>query len=324
MGLFGDIGGFIFGGNETTQTNRISEEDANAIRGIRGAGQTTADAAMAGPWAQGSSAYTDQGMNRLGDMYRMADNNRQWGQDYGRNALNFAGQTGLQGMGQYMNPMLQQYFESQDPLWARRTAMAGMGEDQNSTMQGAFGGTRAAMAKEYGRQHTQDAQMAQYGQFQAQAGQDAIRAMLGERQFQGQLGQNMLNFGSQSLGQMGGFNRERMAGGDYMRRVQMEQNMDPYTRAAAAQNAQMSAYGKDIENSSTTQTNQSPFNQLLNLGGTVGGMFGGGGGGGAPAPPSISPAPVNHFSAPLGFSNTGSGQGWAQYGPPPGYRPGGY
>jgi hypothetical protein len=323
MGFLGDIAGAIFGGDKTTQTNRISEEDANAIRGIRDAGQTTADAAMAGPWATGANPYTQQGMDRLGQLYGAADMSRRWGQDYGRNALNFASQTGLQGMGDYMNPMLSQYFAGMDPMYARAYEQAGTTAAQNATRQGAFGGSRSAIMEGQMRGDVQRNQMADYGRYQAMAGQDAIRAMLGERQFQGQLGQNMLNFSQNALNQQGMFNQQRMAGGDYLRRVQMEQNMDPYTRAAAAQNAKMSAYGKDIENSSTTQTQQSPFNQMLNLAATAAQFMpgGGGGGGGAPAPPTIAPAPLNHFSAPLGFANTGSGQGWAQYGPPPGYQP---
>jgi hypothetical protein len=251
----------------------------------------------------------------------------------GQSALGFGMGTGLEGMGDYMNPMLAQYFQGMDPLYDRAYAQAGQTAGQQATMQGAFGGSRAGIMEGQMRGDVQRAQMADYGSRQYQAAQQAAQLLMGERARMGQMGMGMsqLGLGGQmgALGGMGGTNRDLMLGGDYLRNIQQQGNEQEYRNALNAAQAITGTYGKDIKKVTEDRQEGSVLGDLMGIGGMVGGtllggvpgigaalggLFGGGsGGGGTPYMNQLQSDPWSgmslggQFSSGLGGGGGGSG-----------------
>lgn len=276
-----------FGGDKTTTTTtQLGKGDRAYIDQTRLAGERTDAAAMGGNWAEGINPLTQQAAGQYGDIYgglqnlygqygQMAD---QYGQYTG--ALDFANQTGLQGMGDYMNPMLGQYYQGMNPVYDQQRANAGMAADQYSTMAGGYGGSRSAVANMYGQQQVNLAQGADYGNVQYMAGRDAAGMLMGERSRMQNLGfgamQGQANmYGQQRnvLGQQQGVTGAQASMGDYMRNVRMQQNEDEYRRSLAGQNAMETAYGRDKKRTVTNVEEGNVLGDMLGAATTIGSFF---------------------------------------------------
>lgn len=266
--------GFLgLGGDKvTTTTDTLGAADTAATLAGRAAGDVAAEAAM-GVEAAGVNPYTQQAMDQYGQQYDQYGNLMNQYGGMAQSALDFANQTGLQGMDQYMNPMLQQYYASQNPLWAEQMGMAGMQANQNSSLQGAFGGSRGAIANEYGQRMVGMQQMADYGQKGYQSARDAAQMLMGERGRMGQQGMGLAGLQGQYADRMGGTTRNLMLGGDYLRNIENEQNRQGYVNAANAAQAQLGSYGRDTKRISEQREEGSVLGDLMGIGGMVAGTL---------------------------------------------------
>lgn len=269
--------GFLgLGGDKvSTQTNTIGKQDAAHITAGREAGRTAADAAM-GTQVAGVDPLTGQALGQYGDLYN------QYGQQAGMydpmaaNALGFAGQTGLSGLGGYMNPMLEQYFASQDPLWNQRYGQANMLGQQGATGQGAYGGARGELLKSDYLSNVMRQQMGQYGQVGYQAAGDAANLMMGERGRMGQLGMGLAGLGNQSRAGQMDVTRNQMLGGDYLRNIQNQQYQQPFRNAQNAAGMITGTQGQNIYSQSENRQEGSVLGDLMGIGGMVAGTLIGG------------------------------------------------
>lgn len=277
--------GFLgLGGDKTsTSTQTIGADDAAYVDQIRAAGQRTDAATQGGNWAEGVNPLTQQAAGQYGDIYgglqglygqygQMAD---QYGQYTG--ALDFANQTGLQGMGEYMNPMLDQYYAGMNPMYDQQRAQAGMAVDQGSTLAGGYGGSRSAVANMYGQNQINLAQGADYGRIQYGAGRDAAGMLLSERGRMQNLGFGAMQgqasmYGAQQgvLNQQQGVSGAQAQLGDYMRDVRMQQNQDQYRRSLAGGQAMQDSYMGPKKQVRTDVEEGSVFGDLMGIAGTVG------------------------------------------------------
>lgn len=265
-------------GSTETITTQIGESDAAATEMGRVAGQQTATAANATPWAQGLDPLTGQAIGQYGQQYdqygQYGDQFNQWAQQGMATGM----QTGLEGLGGYMNPMMDQYRAGMDPMYARAYEQAGQTAGQNATMQGAFGGSRSAIMEGQMRGDVQRSQMADYGQRQYQSAQEGARMMMEERARMGGYGQNFSGMGMNALAGQGDVTRNQAIMGDYRRNVAGQQAQDEYMRRAAAQQAITGSYGRTIQNTTTTEKPGDLLGDVMSVGGTLGGFaFGGGG-----------------------------------------------
>lgn len=281
-------------GSSETTTTAISQEDANSVRAGRTAGQATANAANAGPWAQGVNQLTQQALGQYGDMYNQYGQMGGQGQNLFNQASQVGMQTGLEGLGGYMNPMLEQYFAGMDPMYQRAMEQANMMAKQGASGAGmAFGqNSRAGLMQGQAIGDIMRQQMADYGNRQYQSASDAANMLMADRNrigsYQGMYGQ----MGLAGLGGQMDVTKNQMLGGDYLRNVASQQAQDPYMRRAAAQQAIQSGHGQNISTSTTTEKSGDLLGDILSVGSTIGsfavpgagGLLGGllGGGGGAP------------------------------------------
>ena len=293
----------LFGGGDKVTTNEraLSDEDAAAIRAGRDAGQASADAAMAGPWAQGVNPYTQQAADQFGQQYGAQQQfGDQWGA-YGQQAMQGAMQTGMGAISPLQQQMMEQYRAGMDPVHAQNQAMLGMSANQNATGQGAYGGSRSAIQQAMAENQALQGRAAQYGQMQYQTGQDAMQFAQQERARMQQLGLSAGQMQQGAMGQQMGLSGNTAKMGDYMRNVAGQQAQDEFARRAAAQGQIQGGYGKDISYTDTkteegtgilggiigAATKIGSF-ALPGIGGALSGLIGGGGGGGQ----STSQSPI--------------------------------
>jgi hypothetical protein len=312
--------GFLgLGGDKvTTTTQTLGGRDTADTYAGRDAGQAAAEAAR-GVETAGVNPYTQGAMDWYGnslDQYGGLQN--QYG-NMGQSALDFAMQTGNAGMGDYMNPMLQQYFQSQNPLWEEQMNMAGMQFDQGANMAGAFGGSRQAIGNEYGRRMVGMQQMADYGQKGYQSARDAAQMYQNEKQRMQGMGMGLAGLQGQWADRASGANRNLMLGGDYLRNIEQQRLGQGYANERNAAREIRDAYGRDTKRITEDRQEGSVLGDLAGLGGTlIGaalpggglgsalGMLGIGGGGGGPQvtgamaratqPQNVQPPSVDPYS----------------------------
>jgi hypothetical protein len=240
-------------GSETTNTNWISPEDQARVRQGRTYGDLASQSAR-GIQEAGVNPYSKQAAGNYGDLYNQYGNAAQFGSDYGQRAMMFAGQTGLEGMEQYLNPQLAAYFGGMNPVYDRMRADEYSQAGQDAMMSGAYGGSRHAMLAKARLGGIDQQQGADYGRYQGMAGQEAIRAMFSERERMGGLGQNMLGYGLNALGGQGAMAGNMANMGDYMRQIEQLQNERRAKNDAMASAQQQSSYGQDIQSGTTEKT----------------------------------------------------------------------
>lgn len=311
------IGPFGKGSSETTTTT-LSQEDADQIRATRAAGEATAGAATGGePWAQPIDPLTGQAIDQYQGQYDQYGNFIGDSQGYYGQASEGALQTGLEGIGDYMNPMLAEYMSSMDPEWQQRIAEANqMAEQQASGPGQAFGqNSRSGLLAGRAISDVQRAQMADYGNRAYGAARDAAGFMMGERGRLGGLAGMYGGMGLNALAGQRGVSGDIGRMGEYRRGVGREQAMDDYARQLAGLEARRGSYGKDISTSTTDEKEGDFLGDLLSTAGTVGSiMLPGAGaaagilgslGGGEAGDTSLSPQPAQTpwgggYSFPLG------------------------
>jgi hypothetical protein len=263
-------------------------------------------------------------------------------------ALDYAGQTGAEGINQFLNPYVQGQLDPMRQMFGDMRADEYSGAGQEATGAGAYGGSRHAMlaAKRLGNV---DQQQAQYeGGLWNQSYRDAMGAMLGERGRMQGLGLGMMDRYQRSADAQRGAAGGIAGMGDYMRNIQQMQNERQAKNLSNAAQMQMGTYGKDIESGQTKETEKGWAEGLLPMGMNIAKMFipGGqaagaaglfsqlfGGGGGAQGPGGQAPgqsAYLNQMAADpwqgmnLGGSSSpgyGGGGGGALFNPAP---PGGF
>ncbi len=257
-------------GSTETTTNTLGRGDTQHIQSGRDAGAATASQALnGGPWAQGMDPLSQQAIDQYGQQYG------QYGQLAGnynamaQNALGQAGQTGLGGLGGYMNPMLQQYFQGMDPMYQRAYDQSALHARQQATGAGqAFGqNSRSGLMEGEATGNVQRQQMADYGNVQYQTGRDAAGMLMGDRARLGQLGMGMGGMGMNAMGAQNTLTGQQAQMGDYRRNVDQQVAQDPYMRHAAAQQAWNTSYGKDQVQRTTSEKSGSLLNDALSIGG---------------------------------------------------------
>lgn len=284
--------GFLgLGGDKvTTTTSALGAEDANQIRDQRAAAEQAAQAAM-GVEVAGANPYTTGAMENYAGMYGEFGGQAAGYGGQAQGAFDFANQTGMGGVGEYyQQPLLDQYFANMNPQWAEQMNMAGMGGQQGATSAGAYGGSRAAIASEYGRRQVGNAQMADYGARTYDIGRDAAGYMMGERERMQRMGMGFAGLQGQYDDRRYGVNRDLMLGGDYMRNIETEQNRSGFVNAANAAEQTRLGYGKDISSTVERREEGSILGDLAGLATTAAGiampgagsMLGQLGGGGGP------------------------------------------
>ena len=296
-------------GKRSTETNTqsISQEDADAVRRGRTAGNATAGAANNGGqmWAQGLDPLTGQAIQQYGDQYGQYGQYGQQFMDQGNTAYGAAMGTGLGGIGAYMNPMVQQYMQGMNPVYQNQMSEAQrMAQQQSSGPGQAYGqNSRSAILEGQMMGDINRQQGADYGQMQYQAARDSAGMMMGERDRMAQMAQYYSGMGMDALSGQEGVTRNQAMMGDYRRSVAGEQAMDPYRRAAAAQQAIQQGYGQTISSTNTSEKSGDLFGDIMAVGGTIGGLAGLGGGQrqGEPAPmQGLRPGPIQ---GPTGVSD---------------------
>lgn len=307
--------GFLgLGGDKvTTVTDTLSDEDARSVRSGRQAGQRAAgayrDTQIAGMdprYANWMRGY--QGLQRQGsDLFNT-----------GQGMIDYGSQIGLSNLGDYMNPMLEQYFQRMDPMYQHQANMAGMQFDQNATSSGAFGGARQAVANEYGRNQVGLQKAADYGNRTYNAASQGAEMLVGDRARQLQMGQALSQLG------MSGQDRALAAQvnlGDYGRNVQNEIYRHPAMMEQNALNAITGAHGQNIQTTSENRQEGSVLGDIMGIAGMGAGMlFGGPAGaalggslGGMFGSSSISDSPIMGGGggyqplSSLGFGSMGGG-----------------
>ena len=266
-------------GSEESQTTRISAEDAASVRAGREAGQATAGAAMSQPWAQGLDPLTGQAIGQYDQQYGQYGQYGQQGMDLFGRASEVGMGMGLEGMDAYMNPMLQQYYQGMDPMYARAYEQAGQTAGQQATMQGAYGGSRGAIMEGQMRGDVQRSQMADYGGMQYQAGRDAAGMLMQDRSRIGGYQDMYRGMGLDALGGQADITRNQAMMGDYRRNVAQQQAQDEYMRRMAAQQGIQSGHGQNIETVQTTRKEGDLLGDVLAVGGMAGGLLMPGAGG---------------------------------------------
>jgi hypothetical protein len=221
-----------------------------------------------------------------------------------QNALNFAGQTGLQGMDQYMNPMWAQYQGGMDPVYDRMRQQAQMNAAQQASAAGAFGGSRSAILNSM-MQGDVNMQMGQdYGQRRFDMGRDAAGMLMGERQRMGQYGMGLADLQYRGLQGQSDAYKNLAIGGDYRRDVLNQQNQADFANKANAAQMIMNTQGQNLKTVQEQREKGSVLGDLASMGmmgaslftggaaGAAGGLLGSLGGGASPAQQMISQSPI--------------------------------
>lgn len=229
----------------------------------------------------GINPYSQMGANQLRNFGQFNPAlNQAMGGYQGLYNLGFNSEGGLNTQA-FMNPYEQQVIGGMQGDFDRQRGLAARQSGDLATQAGSFGGSRSAVLQgEMGRDiNMNEAQ--QLANLRASGFQNAqgMAANLGLTGLQGIAG----------LGQFGkGLEGQQIQGllgyGDYARRVQQQQMLDPYMRAQMAQG--LLGGGMQFPGGTQTQTTQSdmnPFSAMLGgaaTGGSIGGPWGAAIGGG--------------------------------------------
>lgn len=193
--------------------------------------------------------------------------------------MDFGTQFGLGGIDQYLNPAREQIIGGVQGAYDRLRTQASMGTGQEATLAGAFGGNRQAVleAQRLGQLDQNEAQ--QIGQIEGQMFDTAAQRLMGDQAAARQLGLagigGIQGAGQEALQRQGAQQGMLSSMGDYIRNMQMQQQLMPLQlRSQGLQGLMGSLQGP--YGSTTTQTEQSGGNPFLGaLGGlaTIGGTF---------------------------------------------------
>ena len=296
-------------GSETTQTDTISQEDAAHVRGLRGAGVDAAEAAR-GVSAVGldpASQRAMQGYQNLGQQ-GMFRGNQMLGM--GTNWMSRAGTMGFGNLSQYSSPMHEMQFGPLNEMYDRMRAGSGQDYDDQSTMAGAFGGNRSALFNLEGRDQINRQQGQHYGQLEAQNMQQAIQAMMADKQRMGNLGMGAMGLGYQGLGMASGAFGAQAGLGDYFRQVAKEGENQDFVNAQNAAAMYSGSYGKDIQRTNTTKEEKGWAEGILPAAMTIGGALLGGPAG-ASMGSSLAGAFGSQSPAAQGFGSQYAGNPWS-------------
>lgn len=259
-------------GSETTSTNWVSPEDQARIRQGRQYGDAASQAAM-GIQEAGVNPLSTGAAGQYADIYNRYGQMGQYGQNYGQQALDFAGQTGLQGFDQYFNPYADAQINPMRDMFDRMRADEYSGAGSQATQAGAFGGSRHAKLAAMRLGGVDRTQAGAEADIYSRAGQQAMQAMMGERARMGQLGQYGMGMGLNALSGQGAMAGNIANMGDYFRQIQQLQNERGAKNAQMASAAQQASYGKDIESGTTDKTEQGWMEGILPAAMQIGSMF---------------------------------------------------
>ena len=252
-------------GSSETATQRMGEQDQAYINQVRTAAGATSAAAAGGVWAEGPNQYQQDAAQRWGDVYGAGQDMYNRGMQGWGNAM----QQGLNGLSAYTDPLMADYGQYMNPVFDRMRGQRQMGIAQDATRQGAYGGSRSAVAASLGDAQQNELEGNFYLQALMQNQGMGLGAMMQDRQrgLQGAL------FAGGGLNAMAGANQQAGQTGELFRNIDVGMNMDPYTRSLAAQQAQMGGFMGPMEQSNTTEKSGNLFGDILGLGLTGASFF---------------------------------------------------
>lgn len=301
------------GDKKTHSTATIGREDADFIRRQRESGQNLQDLAnQGGPWVSGANPYTTQGMDMYGNlMGQYGDMAGQYGGMAGQAYGNAMGM-GLQGLGGYVNPMMQQYAQQTDPEYQKRLQEAFSMGGTLGTAPGQAAGQniRGELFRSDLTGNVMGQRAQELGGIANQFTQLGSQMLMGDRARMGSLGGQFAGLQNQGLAGQMDANRNLMLGGDYLRNIDNQMLTDEWQRALAGHQAMQGSYGGPITQKQTNVEEGSVFGDLMGIAGMAGGMLLGGpagaaaggsmlsglgGGGGGPNMPSLFQNPQSWF-----------------------------
>jgi hypothetical protein len=267
MGFLG-----LGGDKTTTTTNTLGQQDTNYIYDQRAQAERAAAAAQ-GTQIAGMDPYSSQALDQLGGQYDQWAQNSDFYNQYGQNALNFAGQTGMGGVDQYMNPYIQGVIDPMREQYGYQRDQAMMGGAQQASLAGAYGGSRGSVLQGMALQGINRDEAMQIANLYNQGYNQAGNWMMGERGRMGGLGMGAAGYGQQALRGQQGASDALLRGGDYRRNVQNEMYGQELQNEMNALRALNQGYGKDTKQIQTNVEEGSWLGDALGLATGIGSFF---------------------------------------------------